>query len=84
MLIGIPDRSGWKVPDNSWTDSGRPVDALVIEARRLNRTLSDPPSHCRWVVDLRDRGSRVLRGSSMDALIEYGRADGQVVVGNLE
>ena len=33
MLIGIPDRSGWKVPDNSWTDSGRPADALVIEAR---------------------------------------------------
>jgi len=55
MLIGIPDRSGWKVPDNSWTDSGRPADALVIEARRLNRTLSDPPSHYRWVVDLRVR-----------------------------
>jgi len=55
MLIGIPDRSGWEVPDNSWTDLGRPAEASVIEARQLNRSLSDPPSHYRWVVHLHVR-----------------------------
>jgi len=55
MLVGIPDRSGWEVPDNSWTDAGRPAEAQVIEARQLNRSLSDPPSHYRWVVHLHVR-----------------------------
>jgi hypothetical protein len=55
MFIGIPDRSRWAVPDNSWAESGLPAEALVVDARRLNRTLSDPPSHYRWIVELRVR-----------------------------
>jgi hypothetical protein len=57
MAIGIPDRSGWEVPDNSWAESGVPADALVVEATQLHRWLSDPPSHYRWVVGLRVRAA---------------------------
>jgi hypothetical protein len=31
-LIGVPDRSGWEVPDNSWVGSGCPAEALVSQA----------------------------------------------------
>ena len=54
-FIGISDRSGWEVPDNSWTNSGRPAEATVVEAHQLSRWLSDPPSHYRWVVHLQVR-----------------------------
>jgi hypothetical protein len=55
LLVLGPDRSGSKVPDNSWAASGCPAEALVTEARWTKRRLGDPPSHFQWAVQLRVR-----------------------------
>jgi hypothetical protein len=49
-ILGVPDRSRVTSLDTGWALQGRPAVGTVVEARQLHRSLSDPPSHYRWVV----------------------------------